>query len=653
MRKRHAAVSEKAAQSKRSQSRLRPLWVFLYPILAGILVTGSLLMSTSMVKNPDESAGFEAPPLVLPIPNPSSTNRANQIKKGMATDPAPALSQSLSKSSTKLAVVIDDPGQSRRGKDLDPTGNSTPLVPRQVDPISDTKANDSNLTLSSNLADHDNSSRVKRNSSSPRKQTSQLPPGPKLNEKILLHMKQDTGSSTFHVPRRSVNKTISDTNANDSNLTRSSSDLELHGSNAGKNSRLDRNVSSPHLSKPPNHPTDLSIGDLSFARDITKATTKPSSHYISLSRSQNSSVNYAQPMASKGYHPNIRYKAQPYEEIVELMDKGNLTAGQFALDFAILGFPKCGTTTMCTFRFSFCRILQSSQATDNWFHSFSVLWLGRHPEIQAFPNEVTTLQRNEPADIVRIVYRDLPEGPYLRGYKSPSDAEDLRAITKMNKHFPKTKLLIGVRHPILWFESFYNFRIQNGVAMPRANTIAAKCYSLNHGVCWNRAAFHFHLAKHLKTSFDTEEEFHPFTRTHKATLRSLLEANRTRTANPIFLYDTAQLGDRNETRSRQFRTDVQQYLGLFQELPSVLHYSPGKTIINATEQDQRNAKRIRICDRQYSKTRESLTNQGRNMRDWLTLYFLKSPDVFVSDPEHFHDILDSYASDPCFNQTVR
>jgi hypothetical protein len=189
--------------------------------------------------------------------------------------------------------------------------------------------------------------------------------------------------------------------------------------------------------------------------------------------------------------------------------------------------------------------------------------------------------------------------------------------------------------------------------MPKANKIAAKCFSLNHGVCWNRAAFHFHLAKHFKTSFDTEEEFHPFTRTHTATLRSLKEANRTRTANPIFLYDTAQLGDRNETRSRQFRTDVQQYLGLFQELPSVLHYSPGKTIINATEQDQRNAKKIRICDEQYSKTRKSLTNRGRKMRDWLSLYFLKSPDVFVSDPEHFHDILESYARDPCLNQTVR
>lgn len=44
-------------------------------------------------------------------------------------------------------------------------------------------------------------------------------------------------------------------------------------------------------------------------------------------------------------HKDVRYHI-PWETIRQQMDQGNRTAGQFMLDFAILGFPKCGTSTM-------------------------------------------------------------------------------------------------------------------------------------------------------------------------------------------------------------------------------------------------------------------------------------------------------------------
>jgi hypothetical protein len=44
-------------------------------------------------------------------------------------------------------------------------------------------------------------------------------------------------------------------------------------------------------------------------------------------------------------HKNVTYDT-PFEVIRKQVDEGNLTAGQFALDFAIVGFPKCGTSTM-------------------------------------------------------------------------------------------------------------------------------------------------------------------------------------------------------------------------------------------------------------------------------------------------------------------
>jgi hypothetical protein len=48
--------------------------------------------------------------------------------------------------------------------------------------------------------------------------------------------------------------------------------------------------------------------------------------------------------------PDIRYKP-PSKVIRKRIDDGDLTAGQFVLDFAILGFPKCGTSTMSTYTY--------------------------------------------------------------------------------------------------------------------------------------------------------------------------------------------------------------------------------------------------------------------------------------------------------------
>ena len=87
-------------------------------------------------------------------------------------------------------------------------------------------------------------------------------------------------------------------------------------------------------------------------------------------------------------------------------------------------------------------------------------WLGSHPEVAAFDYEVTTLQKANAWDLVKKIYKKLPAGNYKRGYKSPNDVGNLRAVRIIREYFPKTKLLVGMRHPVLWFESFYNFRIQ-------------------------------------------------------------------------------------------------------------------------------------------------------------------------------------------------
>jgi hypothetical protein len=41
----------------------------------------------------------------------------------------------------------------------------------------------------------------------------------------------------------------------------------------------------------------------------------------------------------------------------------------------------------------------------------------------------------------------------LRGTKCPTYVENAQEVTK---YLPKTKMIIGIRHPIAWFQSFWN-----------------------------------------------------------------------------------------------------------------------------------------------------------------------------------------------------
>ena len=135
-----------------------------------------------------------------------------------------------------------------------------------------------------------------------------------------------------------------------------------------------------------------------------------------------------------------------------------------------------------------------------------------HDEIAVLNFEIQALQRHHPARILNYIIRDLPEGRYRRGYKSPNDVEDGRARNKLAIHYPKTKLLVGLRHPVLWYESFYNHRVQNGYDMPdlAAAIVAAEaedtisgirdvCQGGFNGVCFPRANFHTILARWGKT----------------------------------------------------------------------------------------------------------------------------------------------------------
>ena len=109
-----------------------------------------------------------------------------------------------------------------------------------------------------------------------------------------------------------------------------------------------------------------------------------------------------------------------------IIDENDKVTGdsQFLLDFAIIGFGKCGTSTM-------------------------LQWLDSHPEVQCLPEEIWDLMHSRPQGLIRKLYSDLPpDEHYQRGYKCPGDITQPHILQYFETLWPKTKLFVGIRHPV-------------------------------------------------------------------------------------------------------------------------------------------------------------------------------------------------------------
>jgi hypothetical protein len=333
--------------------------------------------------------------------------------------------------------------------------------------------------------------------------------------------------------------------------------------------------------------------------------------------------------ATPGHYFKFNWTVPPPFKTIVKNHRNNEIVGdpQFLLDFAVIGHAKCGTSTM-------------------------IWWLKQHAEIDCFGEEVPHLSLGKIGLFIKKLYHGLNHTvPYYQhGYKNPTDVQNLRALRLLRDYFPNTKLLVGIRHPVLWFQSFYNHRVQNTAtntnnSMPEPLKLVHGCFKGSQGVCGDRANYHLSLARLGKTNYTLEQD--AFTAKE---YKGLQKDAPKYMPNHVFLYDTQQLADGNETRALQFRKDIQQFLGLSHQ-PSLssqmLHASPGKTGLNDTEQAARDAKKLRICDDEHKDVRKELMLISRRAAVWIQKYFLKAPQVFYSSPEYMHQILESYLHDPC------
>ena len=324
---------------------------------------------------------------------------------------------------------------------------------------------------------------------------------------------------------------------------------------------------------------------------------------------------------------------------------------QFLLDYVIAGFSKCGTTTL-------------------------LKWIMRDPQVRTFKREIHELVNDNTGRFVERLYDNILEGPplnvtsinnkkpFLQGFKNPEVLQTPLALQHIHNHWPETKLIVSVRNPLKWFRSFYNFRLTIGhlhMVGKDPNALIGSCGNGTKILCTHMGAFHAKLFRLGKTSMESKEELNllrPFLSTDDVDIwnptdGSFRNDKIPRMKNKIFFLDLRQMSDTNRTRSRQFRKDLEQFLGLEHDLTPVFRARPFKHLELSLDDESKQHKINDICDPKYLPLQEGLTHMARQASLWLRNYFLKSEDVVVSSREYLEELLETWMENQCVNNASK
>jgi hypothetical protein len=326
-------------------------------------------------------------------------------------------------------------------------------------------------------------------------------------------------------------------------------------------------------------------------------------------------LRYATSQSKHSRNPDDELMTSPRPFLHELIADfhKNVTGNvSWLMDFAILGHSKCSTTSHMT-------------------------WLRRHPEILMHDHEVHALTRGQTAEMVSLLYA-LPNRPNRkRGYKAPIDIMHPDVLTNLRTYWPETKIIIGVRHPVKWFESFYNF---NKRQADRGRPGAVRLGPAETMGVPGHAHFHAHLSRLGKTNVTHPDE--------AALLGDVGRPEQPPAAmtNKVFLYESSQPYDLHNGRSARYRWDLETFLGLTEPLePIPLRGETDGESYNYTSENFHYD--IDICEDKFADLRRQLLEVGTTAAEWILKYFVPHPDVTVSSPDHFEELLLSWSIDPC------
>mmetsp|Transcript_19705 Transcript_19705/g.37347 ORF Transcript_19705/g.37347 Transcript_19705/m.37347 type:complete len:418 (-) Transcript_19705:118-1371(-) len=349
----------------------------------------------------------------------------------------------------------------------------------------------------------------------------------------------------------------------------------------------------------------------------------PAAHYNS------STTDVASPVAKEMDLPNMQLSdlinLKTYELKVNVSD---------VINFAMIGSPKTGTTSMKE-------------------------WIRKHPDVLCPASEMHEMAKvagpGRSLEIMADLIQQKTPSKKL-GYKCPAEMYEISALTHLRDYFPSTKLIVGIRHPVLWFQSFYNFRVAANLVKGKPPLpfpplkLRGKCTEQSRRVCTYNAYFHILLAQMGRTAMSTQEETNLLRRYDVDTLQAMpfepFPILVPHLPHQIFLYDPDQMnGAKFPDVAEQFRQDLSVYLELRTPLSSLAvaqantHAERENATVAAALMD--------ICDSKFKPLREELILIGRDAARWITEFFLPLENVHVSSPDFFRRTLEGYEVDPC------
>ena len=298
------------------------------------------------------------------------------------------------------------------------------------------------------------------------------------------------------------------------------------------------------------------------------------------------------------------------------------------------GFPKCGTTGVVS---NLMHITPYSGGDVCTPPDSTVYY--------AYKNWVKSEKKKNPTQDITL--------KFLRGTKCPKILET-GYISEYSKKLPKTRLLVGIRHPVLWFQSFYNMQMSNrghigggsykNTSMfddlPPVNKQRNSWGCANFELfCVARSKFYLPLASLGKTPMSQKEIDFLLSNDYKND-KNILKTKQY-IKNPILLYEQQQ------PSTDYFWNDVSKYLYINRSsLPHMndVDYtsnSQNKSTINSSltkyEIQKSQYRKFNICLKERDPLRKHLMPISYNIYYWLMEYFIpasklnENNDIYISN----------------------
>lgn len=349
------------------------------------------------------------------------------------------------------------------------------------------------------------------------------------------------------------------------------------------------------------------------------------------------------------------------------------------LDFAIIGFEKTGTTTLLKALSLHPEIIMPMKHSElskrictkrdsgrielqNWLNSnYSNDQLGNSADIVDYATEHRQIMGSSSSSST---------GVKKHGIKCSDLITKTLALENIATISNQTKLIIGLRHPVHWFQSLYNYRVRQhyelnwtknkSIRIPSPQSLANGTIKQWRGVSTTMARFDISLKQLTKVSLSSDEMMDMISNMND--VMDSVDVRISPTPFKVFLYTIEQLeadnddnanadgssNSNNTTRRHlQFQKDLQSYL----QLQSPIQLFTTQAIKeNVNDNITLYNEYMDICHDQYTSLREVLVEKGRIASEWIREKFVKSNDVIVSDGEYFNEMLSRWSLDPCIGK---